>query len=484
MKNDFTNKSISLVIVGTFIAFIVLTSFQNCSGSSSGSDQTITLTTPNILKTYSASYQIALKPGGQPSEVVVEVTNADGSTNTSFKGTAKVSDSSNLFCSNEIVIENGKGVGKIYAVNNGSISKSTTVSLSVTNFENPSDFTMDLGTTVQVLPRVISTEKMTISGQLPNARSFHTAIYEPLQKRMIVFGGRESVISGSTESNQSIFNDVWSYTPASNQWDLLATTNTPEARYLHAAVLDTKRNRMLVFGGKNISGAKLNDFWSLDLTTLVWSQITITGVGPAARSGSALHYKEDTDRVLVLTGGSTADNVWSLSFDTATQAHWTKHTASGDEPNTTIQTTFDVRSSLAFIPNLDELILTPRTLSATNFNWSISVAPYVSDTFNGSLVYDSVNRQTVAAGGGCCLSLDASGSAGNYSLNTLNLGLDGSKTFPIALHGHSAVYDPESLKMIVYGGETVSKSNTTPIVYKVAVSNDIYNVSLPRKDCP
>ncbi len=72
----------------------------------------------------------------------------------------------------------------------------------------------------------------------------------------------------------------------------------------------------------------------------------------------------------------------------------------------------------------------------------------------------------------------------DYSTSSLVLGHDGMVTFPLALHGQSAVYDPINFKMIVFGGESVSKSGAAPVTYAVTFLNQTYLVPLPRSGCP
>lgn len=486
MKKKSTLRTTGLAVVGVFLSLTVVTAFQNCSGSSSGS------TSANLTVTYdsySVDMQIEHLETGMPSVVIVEARNKDGSLKTDYQGTVSVSDTEHLFCDNNISIVNGQGSAKIYLINNSGSGKATTFFLNVPNNDADGFNIPNLGTNAVAPARIISRKKITIVGLSPTARSFHSAIYDSNQKRMIVYGGRNAVISSGAEVNQALFNDVWSFNQSRSEWTQLSTTNAPTARYLHSAAYDLKRNRMLVFGGKDSAGNKLNDVWSLDLATLAWTQLSPTGAAPTARAGAGMYYDAIFDRAHVLTAGSTNDNIWSLAFtDVNSQGTWTHPTlTSGTEPDMTIQSAYDVRSSLAYVSNDRKFVLTPKSLTVANaadYSWISHTSTHPSDVFNGSLVFDIANNQTISLGGGCCLSLDSAGSNGNFSLNTLKLGVDGSTAFPISLHGQSAIYDPENLKMIVFGGETVSKSSSTPVTYSVVFNNDIYTVSLPRKDCP
>lgn len=494
MESKSTSKSIRLAIVSIFLSATTLLAFQNCSGSSSGSADAgnVVIESP-VFEIYSAKLQYSPLSAGRPSEVLIEVKDG-GQVKTDFQGTATIEDSlNNGICRNSIPIINGRGVGQIYAINNSGFSQLAQVKLKIQNNNpNSSSAVMDAAITSpleSISTRTISLQKLSGTELGPAARSFHSAIYDPNQKRIIIFGGRKANIVGNSEVNQTLFNDVWSFNLESHGWSQLRTTNAPITRYLHSAVYDSKRNRMIIFGGRDGAENKFNDLWSLDLTSLAWTQLNPSGTGPTARTGSTMYFDVTFDRVLILMGGPTNDNIWSLSFtSTNSQGQWFHPTQTyGTEPDTTIQTVYDVRSSLAFIPSANRLVLTPSSLTLSNaadFGWTSHTSTHFGDTFNGSLVYDSVNNQTVSLGGGCCLNFDSNGSAGNYSLNALKLGVDGTKTFPIALHGHSAIYDPENLKMIVFGGETVNKTTSAPVTYSGVFNNDVYMISLPRRDCP
>ena len=88
----------------------------------------------------------------------------------------------------------------------------------------------------------------------PSARYFHTAIYDPVRDRMVVFGGYDGALR----------NDVWALSlSGSPAWSALAPAGIlPSARYLHTAFYDPVRDRMVVFGGRDGTSRK-NDVWAL-----------------------------------------------------------------------------------------------------------------------------------------------------------------------------------------------------------------------------
>src|SRR5205814_1259585 len=120
---------------------------------------------------------------------------------------------------------------------------------------------------------------LTPTGMAPSGRAYLTAIYDPVCDRMVMFGG--------SEGYPSFFNDGWSLTLAATPaWTPYAPTDSlPPARAGHSAIYDPVRDRMVVFGGQHPFGL-VNDVWALSLTgPPTWTALTPTGTPPSARSG-------------------------------------------------------------------------------------------------------------------------------------------------------------------------------------------------------
>jgi hypothetical protein len=148
-------------------------------------------------------------------------------------------------------------------------------------------------------------------GTPPSVRSGLTAIHDPDGQRMLVFGG----FSGSVR------NDLWALSLAGTpEWIQLAPLGTPPSpRREHAAVYDSLRNRMLVFGGRTTG--RLNDLWQLSLGDLTWTPLAPLGSLPPARQGHAAVFDPITDRLAVFGGSNGATvygDTWLAHFDHAT----------------------------------------------------------------------------------------------------------------------------------------------------------------------
>jgi hypothetical protein len=169
----------------------------------------------------------------------------------------------------------------------------------------------------------------------PKARRSHSAVWDPAGGRMIVFGGKWAANFASNPPPYAFGNDAWQLSLGSSPtWSLLVPVGTPpSARAEHSAIWDRLRNRMILFGGESSTGY-LNDVWELSVSgTPTWTQLTPIGTPPSARRGHRAWYDPSRDRMIVYGGygGVYLDDVWALSLS-GTPA-WTQLTTSGTTPN-------------------------------------------------------------------------------------------------------------------------------------------------------
>ncbi len=74
--------------------------------------------------------------------------------------------------------------------------------------------------------------------------------------------------------------------PEDGDWSQATPSgSTPGARTGHTAVYDPLKNRMIVFGGTDAHGNRYNDTWTLSLEGIpAWSQLAPAGILPAPRA--------------------------------------------------------------------------------------------------------------------------------------------------------------------------------------------------------
>jgi hypothetical protein len=150
----------------------------------------------------------------------------------------------------------------------------------------------------------------------PSDRSFPAVAYDASRGVTVFFGG-------TAGSNSAILGDVW-------EWNGTTWTNPapsgalPPARTDASLVYDARRGEVLLFGGYELyQGARryFQDLWAWDGQR--WSELTPEGIGPPPRAEAALAFDTRRHRV-VLFGGSDADgdsggDTWTLEADDTRQ---------------------------------------------------------------------------------------------------------------------------------------------------------------------
>jgi Kelch motif protein/galactose oxidase-like protein len=148
------------------------------------------------------------------------------------------------------------------------------------------------------------------SGTAPSARVWHSSIYDPLRDVMLVFGGSDAT---------GLVNDLWQLTlGATPTWSAVAAAGTPPpGRSRHSAIYDPVRDRMVVFGGYSPGNVQMNDVWALSLSgTPTWSQLAPDGTPPLAREGHEAIYDAGRDRMVVYGGQLPPEDLWALNWGT------------------------------------------------------------------------------------------------------------------------------------------------------------------------
>ncbi len=307
--------------------------------------------------------------------------------------------------------------------------------------------------------------QLTPSGVPPSARTLHSAIYDPVRDHMVVFGGY-------AESGR--LNDVWELSLAGTPaWMPLTPSGAPpSARYLHSAIYDPVRDRIVAFGGSSGSGF-VNDIWALSLAgTPAWTPLTPSGTAPSARYGHCTIYDPVRDRMVVFGGYSDnyINDVWALSL--AGTPAWTPQTPPGTpqsgralhsaiyDPVRDRIVAFGGHSGYSFLSDVQALSLAGAPA------WAQLATPPMG-RYAHSAIYDPVRDRMVVFGG----------HSDNFDLNdTWTLSLAGTQAWaqltpsgtpPSGRGGHSAIYDPVRDRMLVFGGSPDS-----------GILNDVWALSL------
>jgi hypothetical protein len=293
------------------------------------------------------------------------------------------------------------------------------------------------------------------AGVAPPARVAHSAIYDPVNDRMVVFGG----FDGAND-----LGDVWGLALAGNgAWSELSPSGTaPAARADHEAIYDPLQHRMLVFAGQDATESNRNDVWALGLVgDPSWSEVLPNGPPPGGLDGPSAIYDPLRHRLVVFGGFADQigyqSKVWALTL--GVNPTWSRLLPAGTAPDARN------RHSAIYDPVRDRMLVFGGTEGfSLNDVWALSLGPSPvwsqlfpsgppSPRFGHTAVYDPVRDRMIVFGG--------YSQTGGYSNEVLILSLSGAPywavmlptgTPPAARYFHSTIYDPVRDRIVVYGG--------------------------------
>jgi Galactose oxidase, central domain/Kelch motif len=146
-------------------------------------------------------------------------------------------------------------------------------------------------------------------GVRPLRRCLHELVWNPMAKRMLLYGGCSSGYGPCPQG------DLWSYDPADRAWTELTPPSGPSPRSNPALVWDKTGNRAWLFGGLTDAGYAA-DLWTASpaADTFAWSD-TGGDPGPSPR---ASHDAVLTGGRLYLFGGTgeagPLNDLWRLKL--------------------------------------------------------------------------------------------------------------------------------------------------------------------------
>lgn len=138
------------------------------------------------------------------------------------------------------------------------------------------------------------------------------AVWDPRRRRIVMDTGDRIVTFDADRS----------------EWSEVRANPTPPARAGNIAILDSRRDRMVIFGGQELSYpfAPIDAVWELSLgDPPKWTKLDTRGGPPPTHYGSAI-YDPLRDRLLLFAVGwfsSQSSGVWALPFSGPDANRWT-----------------------------------------------------------------------------------------------------------------------------------------------------------------
>jgi len=266
---------------------------------------------------------------------------------------------------------------------------------------------------------------------IPSARFGHTAVYDSVNLRMVVFAGAQGVAKPSPCLNDvNVLQYPAGFGGTTAWFKLNPTGGPPPARYAHTAVYDSADNEMIVFGGSNCNSTFYNDVWVLKNANGLggapsWTQLSPSGPAPGARGFGSAVYDAANDRMIVFGGsnGTPYGDLWVLTHAGGVSGNpaWTQLTPGGSKP---------------------------------------------SARYGHSAVYDATNNRMIVYGGS---TTNIGSLSDTWVLANAN-GLGGAPSWTLTVSGgtlqqrslHVAIYDPATNKMVIFGGKIPKSVNGDP----------------------
>jgi hypothetical protein len=306
--------------------------------------------------------------------------------------------------------------------------------------------------------------------------SYQSAVYNSTADTMLVFGGSSSANKLQPQSHAFLLSNANGLGSTEAAW----TLGGPAARFGQTGFYDSVTNNWFVFGGEHASSDNLNfnDYWEatdiVGSSNLVWNKLQQNGTTPSARYGQTGLYDSVSDRLMIF-GGATASTKCKNDYYVLKYANyqggvpkWVTVTPTGTAP---AARTFQAS---AYAGATNTLMLFGGYGCASNYYndvWILSNAndestpiwtelspsgtgPSVRES--ASAVYDPTTNSLILYGGDSgetyfddvWLLSNANGLGGTPVWTELQPSNSG----PVARSGQTAIYDSVNNLMTIYGG--------------------------------
>ena len=153
----------------------------------------------------------------------------------------------------------------------------------------------------------------------PSPRFGHSAVWDVVSRTMLILGG--------THVSET-YGDMWAYESTRNRWTLWLSSEGPGPRVYHTAVWDPLRRAMLAFGGERGVDI-LAELHYFSFVSRAWWPLT-TGLGP--RSKHTASWDAAARSMLVFGGWDGQTYLASLQRYDANSDRWAEVTAAGTVP--------------------------------------------------------------------------------------------------------------------------------------------------------
>jgi len=143
-------------------------------------------------------------------------------------------------------------------------------------------------------PSEVATWRKVGGSTLPDGRYLQAVAFDETRRVAVMFGG---LTTDTSTSNLSASQETWEWSLTTGEWtNRTATGTTPAARSGAAMAFDSQRNKIVLFGGRAGSGFNYQDTWEWDPTGGTWTDLTTSGSRPADAASTPWSMKNQPGR--------------------------------------------------------------------------------------------------------------------------------------------------------------------------------------------
>jgi hypothetical protein len=284
----------------------------------------------------------------------------------------------------------------------------------------------------------------------PTARYETRMVWDPAIHRAVLFGGLTALDAGT--KLQYDLGDTWEWT--GNRWIQVYPAHSPSARAAESMVLDSARNRVVIFGGR-LGKTNLNDTWAFNGSD--WSEIK-TANAPSVRERAGAAYDSARDRI-VLFGGT--HQTYSADGKTLTETplhdtwefngtNWNQILTDGPAITRPVLEYDPVRKQTIMLGLNASGATAMYAWDAVAASWKALTPTVLPGCANeGSMTWQSSNNTILYTGGVCA---NTTGAEETFEWDGTNWTKIDLASFAGAYAGSALTFDPDRQVAVLFGG--------------------------------
>lgn len=222
----------------------------------------------------------------------------------------------------------------------------------------------------------------------PSKRGGCKMVFDSKRQRIVLFGGCD---------DSGYFSDTWEYD--GNDWFLINTAQQPVPRISHGMAFDSARGVTILFGGGQGYGIEFPDLWEYD--GLNWKMRKQLGPSPGKRRSLELAYDEVRKRTVLFGGQLPPSTVFNDTWEWDGNGWWRPETAHDPCPRWWFRMAFDpVRSAIVGYGGWIPEASIGETWTFNGADWTKLPDPVKPlNRAAAGIAYDPENRRLVISGG-------------------------------------------------------------------------------------